>query len=73
MKLVGNLWYSVMEELEAQQIITAHAACAIVGGCDLCPLWNAERERTVQRGICQEAITAEKVKEALVTLRGSLG
>lgn len=61
-----------MEELEAQQIIMAHAACMIVGGCDFCPLWNEERAHTVQRGICQEAITTEKVKKALITLRGNL-
>ena len=59
-----------MEELEAQIIVTAYAACNSVGGCDLCPLYKEELERTRQRGLCAEKISPEKVKEALYTLRG---
>ena len=59
---------TVMGEIEAQQIITANAACQIVGGCDLCPFFKED----VERGKCQEAINAESVREALITLRGQL-
>lgn len=61
-----------MEEIEAQQIITANAACQIVGGCDLCPFFKEDIEHTREHGKCQEAITAESVREALITLRGRL-
>lgn len=61
-----------MGEIEAQQIITANAACQIVDGCDLCPFFKEDIERTRERGKCQEAITAENVREALITLRGRL-
>lgn len=60
-----------MEEIEAQQTISAYAACSIVGGCDLCPLFKEERERTEQRGICQEKITPDRLREALIVLRGN--
>ena len=59
-----------MDELKAQQIIAAHAACSIVDGCNLCPLYKEELVRTTQRGICQESVSADKVREALVTLCG---
>lgn len=51
-----------MGEIEAQQIITANAACQIVG-CDLCPFFKEDIEHTRERGKCQEAITAESVRE----------
>lgn len=57
-----------MERLRAQQIITAHAACTIIDGCKLCPLYKMESERTKQRGICQESISANNIREALVVL-----
>jgi hypothetical protein len=41
---------TVMGEIEAQQIITANAACQIVGGCDLCPFFKEDVERTRERG-----------------------
>lgn len=63
---------TVMGEIEAQHIITANAACQIVGGCDLCPFFKEDVERTRERGKCQEAINAESVREALITLRGQL-
>lgn len=63
---------TVMGEIEAQQIITANAACQIVDGCDLCPFFKEDVERTRERGKCQEAINAESVREALITLRGQL-
>lgn len=59
-----------MGEIEAQQIITAYAACSIVGGCDLCPLYKEEREKPEQRGICQEKTAPDKLREALTLLRG---
>lgn len=59
-----------MGEKEAQRTIMAYAACMIVDGCDLCPLFNEEQERTTQRGICQEQTTQEKLREALTALRG---
>ena len=39
-------------EIEAQQIIAANAACQIVGGCDLCPFFKEDAERTRERGKC---------------------
>lgn len=63
---------AVMGEIEAQQIITANVACQIVGGCDLCPFFKEDVERTRERGKCQETINAENVREALITLRGRL-
>lgn len=57
------------EEKEAVKVLAARAACDLVGGCDLCPLYAEERERTRQQGLCQEAITLDKLREALVTLR----
>lgn len=53
---------AVMGEIEAQQIITANAAYQIVG-CDLCPFFKEDIEHTRERGKCQEAITAESVRE----------
>ena len=53
-----QLW----EKIEAQQIITANAAYQIVG-CDLCPFFKEDIEHTRERGKCQEAITAESVRE----------
>lgn len=63
---------AAMEEIEAQQIITANAACQIVSGCDLCPFFKEDTEKTRERGKCQEAISPASVREALITLRGSL-
>ena len=63
---------AVMGEIEAQQIITANAACQIVGGCDLCPFFKEDVERTRERGKRQETINTENVREALITLRGRL-
>ena len=63
---------AVMGEIEAQQIITANAACQSVSGCDVCPFFKEDIERTRERGKCQEAITAESVREGLITLRGRL-
>lgn len=59
-----------MEELKAQQVLTAYAACSIVGGCDLCPLYKEEREKPEQRGLCQEETAPDKLREALEILRG---
>ena len=61
-----------MEELEALEIITAYAACSIVGGCDLCPLYAQEREKPEQRGLCQEKTAPDKLRAALMVLRGSI-
>ena len=63
---------NIMEELEAQQIITANAACQIVGGCELCPFFEKDIERTREHGKCQEVLSAENVRKALETLRGNL-
>lgn len=41
---------------------TADAAYQIVG-CDLCPFFKEDIEHTRERGKCQEAITAESVRE----------
>ena len=59
-----------MNEKEALDIIAAHAACTIVGGCDLCPLYAQEREKPEQRGLCQEKTAPDKLREALTVLRG---
>jgi hypothetical protein len=59
-----------MDEQRAKQTITAYAACTIVGGCDLCPLFKEELERTTQRGICQESIAPDRIREALEALCG---
>lgn len=61
-----------MDEITAQQIITAHAACAIVDGCGLCPLYSKERNIKMQQALCQDSITADKVREALTVLRGNI-
>lgn len=61
-----------MDEILAQQTITAHAACSIEDGCNLCPFYDVEKQRTKQRGLCQEGITADKVREALTVLRGNI-
>ncbi len=61
-----------MDEITAQQTITAHAACTLVDGCDLCPLYKTEIGAKKQREICQESITAEKVREALTVLHGNI-
>ena len=60
-----------VEELEAQIIVMAHAACSIADGCELCPLYREELETTRQQGICQEKIGLENVRNALITLRGN--
>lgn len=39
-----------------------NAAYQIVG-CDLCPFFKEDIEHTRERGKCQEAITAESVRE----------
>lgn len=59
-----------MTKKEAWEVITAHAACAIVNGCDLCPLYRVDEPRERQQAKCQDAITGAKLREALVTLRG---
>ena len=41
---------------------TANAAYQIVG-YDLCPFFKEDIEHTRERGKCQEAITAESVRE----------
>lgn len=64
------MYNKIMEEKEAKQIITAYAACQIVGGCEMCPLYNEERKTLTQQGICQERLTADKLREAVETLRG---
>lgn len=61
-----------MDEITAQQTITAHAACTIVDGCDLCPFYNSEIGLKEQQEVCQESITTEKVREALTVLRGNI-
>lgn len=33
-----------MEEKEAKQIVAAYAACQLVDGCKMCPLYNEERD-----------------------------
>lgn len=60
-----------IEEKEAKRIVTAYAACSIVNGCNLCPLYDDERQRTTQRDICKEALSADKVRSALIMLRGN--
>jgi len=59
-------------EKKALETLAAYAACNLVGGCDLCPFYRQERERTEQRGLCQEGTTLDRLREALVTLRGML-
>lgn len=59
-----------MKEKEAKQIVTAYAACQLVDGCKMCPLYNEERKTFTQQGLCQEKITLNKVREAVETLRG---
>lgn len=61
-----------MDEITAQQTITAHAACTIVDGCGLCPLYSKERNIKIQQALCQDSITADKVREALTVLRGNI-
>ena len=61
-----------MEEIEAQRTIIAHAACILADGCDLCPFYDAENSTTRQQAICQNAITNSRLREALITLRGSI-
>jgi hypothetical protein len=59
-----------MEEIEAQIIVTAYAACTHATSCDLCPLYNAELTTAQQQRLCERKITPEEVKKALETLRG---
>ena len=50
-----------MEEKEAKQIITAYAACQLVDGCKMCPLYNEERKTLTQQGLCQEKLTTDNL------------
>lgn len=59
-----------MTEQEAQQIIAAYAACTIINGCDICPLYKEEIRNPEQRGLCQEKTAPDKIREALIVLRG---
>lgn len=59
-----------MTKKEAWEVITAHTACEIVDGCNLCPIYKADEPRERQQAKCQDAITGAKLREALVTLRG---
>ena len=61
-----------MDEITAQQTITAHAVCTIVDDCDLCPFYNSEIGLKEQQEVCQESITTEKVRETLTVLRGNI-
>ena len=61
---------SIMDKLEAQEIIPAYAACSIVNGCDLCPFYEQEKSRLGLRGKCQEKTTPDRIRKALTTLRG---
>lgn len=58
-----------MEELEAQRVITANAACQIIGGCDLCPLYEEQQDKTRQQGTCASYTSYDRVKEALTVLK----
>lgn len=62
--------YNGMTEQEAQKIVTAYAACSIVDGCRLCPLYDEAREKIKQQFICQEQINAFAVRTALIVIRG---
>lgn len=56
-------------EEEALKVVKAYAACQIVGGCDMCPIYKETREdKNRQQEKCQNAITAQKVREALTLL-----
>lgn len=52
-------------EAEAVETIRAYAACQMVDGCDLCPLYTANGDRREQQKKCQDALTKERIKEAL--------
>lgn len=60
-----------MGEKEAKQIITAYAACQLVDGCAMCPLYNEERKILTQQGICQEKLTTDNLRKAVETLWGN--
>ena len=60
-----------MEEKEAKQIITAYAACQLVDGCVMCPLYDEERKTLTQQGLCQEKLTTDNLRKAVETLRGN--
>ena len=60
-----------MGEKEAKQIITAYAACQLVDGCAMCPLYNEERKILTQQGICQEKLTTDNLRKAVEILRGN--
>ena len=52
-----------MEEKEAKQIITAYAACQLVDGCVMCPLYDEERKTLTQQGLCQEKLTTDNLRK----------
>lgn len=60
-----------MKEKEAKQIITAYAACQLVDGCKMCPLYNEGRKTLTQQGLCQEKLTTDNLRKAVETLRGN--
>ena len=60
-----------MEEKEAKQIITAYAACQLVDGCVMCPLYDEERKTLTQQGLCQEKLTTDNLRKAVETLWGN--
>lgn len=53
---------------EAVEVLRAYAACQIVNGCDLCPMYSTNEDRKEQQAKCQDALTKERVTEALKTL-----
>ena len=60
-----------MAKSKGKQIITAYAACQLVDGCAMCPLYNEERKILTQQGICQEKLTTDNLRKAVETLRGN--
>lgn len=55
-------------EAKAVETLRAYAACQMVDGCDLCPLYTADGDRKEQQKRCQDALAKERVVEALRAL-----
>lgn len=55
-------------EVVAVETLRAYAACQMVDGCDLCPLHTVNGDRREQQKKCQDALTKERIMEALRTL-----
>ena len=58
------------EELEALRILMANAACTLTLGCDLCPLYDEQKDKPELRGSCAEKTEPSKLRQALIDLRG---